>query len=110
MTGTGMLAGTQTSGCSTSPPPQVTSEPTTRPAAPADKSVLLAYFSRPGGNYHYGGRTQLEVGNTEVVAQTISSRIECDLYRIQPADPYPDDYEQTVARNRSEEHTSELQS
>jgi hypothetical protein len=27
--------------------------------------VLLAYFSRPGENYHYGRRTDLKVGDTE---------------------------------------------
>ena len=27
--------------------------------------LLLAYFSRPGENYHYGGRRTLDVGNTE---------------------------------------------
>jgi hypothetical protein len=30
--------------------------------------ILLAYFSRPGENYYYGGRRNLEVGNTEVLA------------------------------------------
>jgi hypothetical protein len=30
--------------------------------------VLLAYFSRAGENYWYGGRRDLRVGNTEVLA------------------------------------------
>ena len=30
--------------------------------------TLLAYFSRAGENYYYGGRRDLEVGNTELLA------------------------------------------
>jgi flavodoxin len=65
--------------------------------------VLLAYFSRAGENYYYGGRTNLQVGNTEVLARMIADRIDCDLHRIEAADPYPEDYEATVARNVAEQ-------
>lgn len=65
--------------------------------------VLLAYFSRPGENYYYGDRIDLEVGNTQVVADMIAARVTVDVYRIEAADPYPQDYEQTVARNVREE-------
>jgi flavodoxin len=41
--------------------------------------VLLAYFSRTGENYHYGGRITLEVGNTQVVADMISAAIAVDV-------------------------------
>ncbi|MEU2502292.1 flavodoxin [Streptomyces albogriseolus] len=67
------------------------------------KRVLLAYFSRPGENYYYGGRMDLEVGNTEVLAEKIASRVTCDTYRIQAADPYPHDYDATVKRNVREQ-------
>lgn len=69
------------------------------------KRVLLAYFSRPGENYSYGGRTDLKAGNTEVLAQKITDRIACDTYRIQAADPYPHDYDATVQRNVREQDT-----
>ncbi|NYF59890.1 flavodoxin [Micromonospora purpureochromogenes] len=65
--------------------------------------MLLAYFSRAGENYHYGGRRRLTIGNTEVVAQTISRLIRCDVHRIEAADPYPDDYSATVDRNVREQ-------
>ena len=65
----------------------------------ASKSVLVAYFSRPGENYYYGGRTNLDVGNTEVLAGMISRRLGCDVYRLEAVDPYSDDYEETVERN-----------
>jgi flavodoxin len=65
--------------------------------------VLLAYFSRPGENYNYGGRIDLKVGNTQVLAAMIAEMIMVDVYRVEAAVPYPRDYEQTVARNVQEE-------
>ena len=50
-------------------------------------TVLLAYFSRPGENYYYGGRTNLAVGNTDVLVGMIRQRIGCEVYRIEPVDP-----------------------
>jgi flavodoxin len=67
--------------------------------------VLLAYFSRPGENWWNGGRRNLEVGNTEMLARAISARLDCDVHRIDPADPYPADYDATVARNVREQDT-----
>ncbi len=78
-------------------------------AAPATSStgagarVLLAYFSRAGENYYYGGRTYLEVGNTEVLAGMIRSLVACDVHRIEAAEPYSDDYDDTVTRNVREQ-------
>jgi flavodoxin len=65
--------------------------------------TLLAYFSRAGENYDNGGRADLEVGNTEVVARMISSRVPCDVYRIKPVEPYSEDYDETVERNVKEQ-------
>ena len=59
--GAGALLGAQLAGCrGPAAPPNAAS-------APGSKA-LLAFFSRAGENYHYGGRTHLEVGNTEVAA------------------------------------------
>jgi flavodoxin len=69
-------------------------------------AVLLAYFSRAGENYFYGGRKRITVGNTEVVAGMISRLIGCDAHRIAAADPYPEDYEPTVARNVREQQAN----
>lgn len=65
--------------------------------------ILLAYFSRPGENYHYGGRRDLAVGNTQVLAEMIAELIDCDVFRIEAAEPYPEAYDATVARNVSEQ-------
>lgn len=74
----------------------------------AGPRVLLAYFSRAGENYYYGDRIDLKVGNTEVLARLISRRLQDlgvahDLHEIEAADPYPDDYDATVARNVREQ-------
>jgi flavodoxin len=100
----GALAGIQLSG---------RSSPTSRKPDPPDgvlasgaasDSVLVAYFSRAGENYSYGGRTHLDVGNTEVLAGMISGRLGSDVYRIEAAEPYSDDYEETVERNVQEQN------
>jgi len=69
----------------------------------ATRKVLLAYFSRAGENYANGGRTFLDVGNTEVLAGMIAERIGCDVYRVEASDPYPEAYDATVRRNVDEQ-------
>ncbi len=84
----------------------ITPEPTMSPAPTGARTAsrtLLAYFSRAGENYYYGGRRDLEVGNTEVLARMISQLIRCDVHRIDAADPYPASYDATVARNVREQ-------
>jgi len=55
------------------------------PAAQSQGSkVLVAYFTR--------------TGNTRVIARQIQRALRADLFEIEPADPYPEDYEQTVAQ------------
>ena len=73
------------------------------PDPPRCGRILLAYFSRAGENYWYGGQRNLAVGNTEVLARIISARLDCDVHRIQAADRYPADYEETVERNVREQ-------
>jgi flavodoxin len=93
--------------CSTTTSRTTDAAPTPRPTETSttvrDSTVLLAYFSPAGENYYYGGRRQLTVGNTEVLADLISQRLGCDVYRIEAADPYSNDYDDTVARNVREQ-------
>ncbi|MFJ5830720.1 flavodoxin [Streptomyces sp. NPDC093089] len=107
LTASAALSATHLAGCSPSSPRSGT--PTASQSATTSgsnaKRVLLACFSRPGENYYYGGRTDLKVGNTEVLANKIADRITCDTYRIQAADPYPHDYDATVKRNVREQDT-----
>jgi flavodoxin len=101
----GMVVGAQLSGCSTSSSGIVGTRTAQASVVPAtgESKVLLAYFSRAGENYYYGGRTQLAVGNTEVLANKIVQLIGCDVHRIDPVDPYPEDYEETRERNVREQ-------
>ena len=101
----GMVVGTQMSSCSPSSSRLMgarTAQASPAPA-PSESKVLLAYFSRAGENYYYGGRTHLTVGNTEVLAGMIARLIGCDVHRIDPVDPYPEDYEETRERNVREQ-------
>jgi flavodoxin len=75
-----------------------------RGGAAARRKVLIAYFSRAGENYYYGGRRDLKIGNTEVLATMIAKHVVADVYRIRAASPYPRDYEATVARNVREQN------
>ena len=76
------------------------------PVTPGNSSrTLLVYFSRAGENYSNGGRTNLPVGNTEVLAGMIRDRTGCDVHRIEAAEPYPDSYDDTVARNVREQNS-----
>jgi len=101
-------------GCTDAGSPPPTGTTTTPPRASSESlsngggtavtgRILLAYFSRAGENYYYGGRRDLTVGNTEVLAEMISELIDCDMFRIEAADPYPDAYDPTVARNVAEQ-------
>jgi flavodoxin len=55
-----------------------------RAAAPAGSRVLVAYFTR--------------TGNTRVIAGQIRRTLRADLFEIESGDPYPEDYEETVAQ------------
>jgi flavodoxin len=97
-------AGCTPEGTTTVPSPDAIPSPSAAGPGPNGRRVLLAYFSRAGENYYYGGRTNLEVGNTEVLAGMISALVQCDVHRIEAADPYPDSYDATVARNVREQN------
>ena len=71
--------------------------------SPTNGRTLVAFFSRAGENYFNGGRRNLTTGNTKVLAQMLAERLSCDLLEIQPLDPYSDEYDETVARNKREQ-------
>ena len=55
-------------------------------------SDLVIYFSRSGENYFGGELKNIEKGNTEVIAEYIQEFTSCDLFKVEPAVAYPDDY------------------
>jgi flavodoxin len=58
-----------------------------QPARQASR-ILVAYFTRSG--------------NTKVIAGTVQRELKADLFEIRPAQPYPEDYEETVAQAQRE--------
>lgn len=95
-------SGTSSAGGETTGAP---SSDTATPSAGANSKMLIVYFSREGENYWNGGRRNLAVGNTQHVAQILQSLTGADVFRIRAADPYPDSYEDTVARNVQEQNS-----
>ena len=55
-------------------------------------SSLIIYFSRSGENYFGGELKNIEKGNTEVIAEYIQEFTGADLFKVEPALDYPDDY------------------
>ena len=53
---------------------------------------LVIYYSRKGQNYVAGKLANLEVGNTELIAQYIRDAVGADLFEIETVDDYPADY------------------
>lgn len=66
--------------------------------------VLLVFFSRAGENYFNGGRKDLTVGNTEVVAGMVRDALRCGVFQIKAVDPYLHSYDATVQRNVREQN------
>lgn len=109
---TGLLAGVAAlTGCATTPSRQApgAAAPTPTQATAGSRGpvvgrsgILVAYFSRAGENYWFGGRRTLAVGNTRRLVDQITDRIDCDTYEILAADPYPTAYAPTVDRNVEE--------
>ena len=90
-------------GTPASTPVPASSSARTAGAPSTGSRTLLAYFSRPGENYYRGGRRNLELGNTEVIARMMTNLTPCDVHRIEAADPYPTAYDATVDRNGREQ-------
>lgn len=54
--------------------------------------TLIVYFSRPGENYAPDGLVQLRIGYTAYAASLAESLTGADVFRIDMAEPYPEDY------------------
>ena len=53
---------------------------------------LILYFSRAGNNYSNDGIKNIEIGNTEVIANYIKEFTDADMFKIEPLNEYPLDY------------------
>ena len=59
-------------------------------------SEVVIYFSRSGENYFGGVLKNIEKGNTEVIAEYIQEFTGADLFKVEPADEYPQDYMECI--------------
>ena len=66
------------------------------------KRILIAYFSKEGGNFVAGKEKELAEGNTAKIAKMIQKRVGGDLFLIEPLMPYPSSYEETVKLSKAE--------
>ena len=62
--------------------------PSSAQQAPSNAKTLVAYFSRSG--------------NTRVIAGQIRRALGADLFEIEPAEAYPEDYDAVVSQAESE--------
>ena len=63
---------------------------------------LIAFYSRAGENYFGGAYRRISVGNTEKVAEMLADLTGGELYKIEQAEPYSDDYKTCVAQARED--------
>ena len=65
-------------------------------------AALIAFYSRAGENYFGGAYRRISVGNTEKVAEMLANLTGGELYKIEQAEPYSDDYKTCVAQARED--------
>lgn len=63
---------------------------------------LVVYFSRAGENSVNGKIEVIEKGYTEVLAQRIAKFTDSHIFKLEPVEPYPFSYIETVKRSREE--------
>ena len=63
---------------------------------------LIVYFSHNKENYFSGNIVNLEKGNVQVIAETLSTMIDADIYQIKEVDAYPFDYHECTKRASEE--------
>ena len=65
-------------------------------------AALIVFYSRAGENYFGGAYRRISVGNTEKVAEMLADLTGGELYKIEQAEPYSDDYKTCVAQARED--------
>lgn len=63
---------------------------------------LIAFYSRAGENYFGGARRRIAVGNTEKAAEMLAALTGGELYKIEQAQPYSDDYDTCTAEAKAD--------
>ena len=75
-----------------------------------DKKSLIIYFSRADENYFGGSMRYIDKGNTEIVAEYIKEITNADIFKVEPLNPYPKDYNECIeeAKVRTREHNAPI--
>ena len=65
-------------------------------------AVLIAFYSRAGENYFGGAHRRVSIGNTEKAAKMLADLTGGELYKIEQAQPYSDDYYACTAEAKAD--------
>ena len=65
-------------------------------------AALIAFYSRAGENYFGGAYRRISVGNTEKAANLLADLTGGELYKIQQAEPYSEDYQTCIAEAKTD--------
>ena len=65
-------------------------------------AILIAFYSRAGENYFGGAYRRISVGNTEKAAEMLAGLTGGELYKIEQAQPYSEDYRACVAEAKAD--------
>ena len=68
---------------------------------------LVVYFSRVGENSVNGEIEIINKGFTEILAEKIASKTGAAMFKIEPVEPYPFNYNECVKRSRKEDESGE---
>ena len=62
----------------------------------ASAQTLVVYYSKPGETYTPDGIINLKKGNTQEVAERIQKLAKADIFRVETAKAYPNDYKTLI--------------
>ena len=65
-------------------------------------AILIAFYSRAGENYFGGAYRRISVGNTEKAAEMLADLTGGELYKIEQAQPYSEDYQTCIAQAKAD--------
>ena len=65
-------------------------------------AILIAFYSRAGENYFGGAYRCIAVGNTEKAAELLAELTGGELYKIEQAQPYSEDYKTCIAEAKAD--------
>lgn len=68
----------------------------------SDIATLIAFYSRAGENCFGGTCRRISAGNTEKAAEMLAELTGGELYRIERAQPYSEDYQTCIAEAKAD--------